>query len=43
MYRTPFVEKAKGDEYRATDWEPMEVSIVAVPADYPSHRARTTT
>lgn len=32
--RTASTEKGQLDHYRAVDWEPYEVSVVAVPADY---------
>jgi HK97 family phage major capsid protein/HK97 family phage prohead protease len=35
MYRIHEYEQApKSDEFRVTDWEPLEVSIVTVPADH---------
>jgi len=35
-------EADEGDTYRATDWEPYEVSFVSVPADHTVGVARTT-
>ena len=44
MYRVHEVmEKPKSDEFRVTDWEPMEISIVSVPADHSVGIGRTAT